>query len=229
VTDTILSWSGGKDSALALRALRDELGIEPAALLTTFAAGEDRVSVHGVRRELLEAQAAAAGLALVAVEIPAGAGNALYEERLAVGLAEAAPAGATVAFADLFLADIRAYREERMKALGYGTLFPVWGRETADLARDFIAAGFEATLVCVDPERLDPAFAGRSFDAALLADLPAGVDPCGENGEFHTFVHAGPILTAPIAVQRGETVTRDGFVFTDLHPADRREQELPNK
>jgi uncharacterized protein (TIGR00290 family) len=216
---TVLSWSGGKDSALALWAMREELGAEPGALLTTVTEDYGRVSTHGVRRELVEAQAVAAGLPLVEVGIPAAASNEVYEERLAAALAAEPLAGVgTVAFADLFLADIRAYREERLTAIGRETAFPVWGRDTADLAQRFVDAGFEAILVCVDPAQLDPAFAGRAFDASLLADLPAGVDPCGENGEFHTFVHAGPIFSAPIAVERGETVTRDGFVFTDLTP-----------
>ena len=211
--------SGGKDSALALQVLRDELGIEPAALLTTFTAGRDRVSTHGVRRELVRAQAAAARLPLVEVEIPAAPPNEVYEERLEAALAEPPLAAApTLAFADLFLADIRAYREERLAAIGRGTVFPLWGRDTADLARRFLVAGFEAILVCVDPRRLDPSFAGRAFDESLLADLPPGVDPCGENGEFHTFVHAGPIFDAPIEVTRGETTARDGFVFRDLCP-----------
>ena len=214
-----LSWSGGKDSALALWALREELGIEPAALLTTFTAEHDRVSMHGVRRELVRAQAAAAGLPLVEVEIPAGCGNELYEQRMAAAWEQPALVGVeTMAFADLYLEEIRAYREQRLLGAGREALFPLWGRDTAALARTFLAAGFGATLVCVDPRQLDPAFAGRAFDEALLAELPAGADPCGENGEFHTFVHAGPIFAAPIPVEVGETVTREGFVFTDLRP-----------
>jgi uncharacterized protein (TIGR00290 family) len=215
-----LSWSGGKDSALALWVMREELGVEPAALLTTITEDFDRVSMHGVRTELVRAQAAAAGLPLVEVGIPAACVNAVYEERMLAALTspplDAAP---TMAFADLYLEDIRAYREERLGSIGRAASFPLWGRDTVALAAEFVAAGFEATLVCVDPRALDPAFAGRRFDAALLADLPAGVDPCGENGEFHTFVHAGPIFAAPIAVEVGETVERDGFVFTDLLPA----------
>jgi len=212
-----LSWSGGKDSALALWVLREELGIEPEALLTTFTEDYDRVSMHGVRRELVRAQAAAAGVPLVEVEIPAACVNATYEERMAAALASPPLVDLpTMAFADLYLEDIRAYREERLRPVGREALFPLWGRDTAELARRFVAAGFEAILVCVDPRKLDPSFAGRSFDEALLEDLPDGVDPCGEDGEFHTFVHAGPIFAAPIAVEPGERVERDGFVFRDL-------------
>lgn len=219
--DTLaLSWSGGKDSALALWALRKELGTEPAALLTTFTEDFDRVSMHAVRRELLRAQARATGIGLVEIEIPAACANETYEQRMAEAFAQAPlDRVGTVAFADLFLADIRAYREERLAAADRRALFPLWGRDTAALAREFIDAGFEATLVCVDPSQLDPAFVGRPFDEALLADLPAGVDPCGENGEFHTFVHAGPIFDAPIEVELGEIVMRDGFAFQDLLPA----------
>ena len=219
MSDVVLSWSGGKDSALALWAMREEQGVEPTALLTTFTEDYGRVSMHAVRRELLEAQATAVGVPLVEVGIPAVCSNEVYEERMAAALA--APPFAEVeefAFADLFLADIRAYREERLAAIGRRATFPVWGRDTAALAARFVDLGFEATLVCVDPRRLDPAFAGRRFDRALLADLPAGVDPCGENGEFHTFVTAGPIFSAPVTVEHGETVERDGFVFHDLLP-----------
>jgi uncharacterized protein (TIGR00290 family) len=219
VSGVILSWSGGKDSALALWAMREEQGVEPAALLTTFTEDYGRVSMHAVRRELLEAQAAAAGVPLVEVGIPAVCSNEVYEERMAAALA--APPLAEVeefAFADLFLADIRAYREERLAAIGRRATFPIWGRDTEALAERFVEAGFEATLVCVDPRQLDRAFAGRRFDADLLRDLPAAVDPCGENGEFHTFVTAGPIFSAPVPVEHGETVERDGFVFHDLLP-----------
>jgi diphthamide synthase (EF-2-diphthine--ammonia ligase) len=157
---------------------------------------------------------------LVEVGIPAVCSNEVYEERMAAALA-APPLDEAreFAFADLFLADIRTYREERLTAIGRRATFPVWGRDTAALAERFVAAGFEATLVCVDPSQLDPSFAGRRFDAGLLRDLPAGVDPCGENGEFHTFVSAGPVFSAPVAFEDGETVERDGFVFHDLLPA----------
>jgi len=218
----VLSWSGGKDSALALWAMREELGVEPAALLTTFTEDYGRVSMHAVRRPLLEAQAAAVGVPLVEVGIPAVCSNEVYEERMAAALAS--PPLAEIeefAFADLFLADIRAYREGRLAAIGRRATFPIWGRETGALARRFVDAGFAATLVCVDPRQLDRSFAGRAFDADLLRDLPASVDPCGENGEFHTFVTAGPIFTAPVQVEHGETVERDGFVFHDLLPLDK--------
>jgi uncharacterized protein (TIGR00290 family) len=215
-----LSWSGGKDSALALRALRDERGEEPVALLTTVTEDYDRVSMHGVRTELVRAQAEAAGVQLVEVGIPATCPNDVYEARMASALATPPlDEVGTMAFADLFLADIRAYREERLAGAGWKAEFPLWGRDTRALAQEFIGAGFEAVLVCVDPSQLDPSFVGRSFDASLLADLPASVDPCGENGEFHTFVHAGPIFRRPIDISPGEAVTRGGFAFQDLLPA----------
>ncbi|MBS1893683.1 MAG: adenine nucleotide alpha hydrolase [Actinobacteria bacterium] len=211
-----MSWSGGKDSALALWTMRGE-GVEPVALLTTVTEDYDRISMHAVRRELLEAQAAAVGVPLVEVGIPAVCTNEIYEERMAAALDS--PPLAEVeefAFADLFLEDIRAYREERLGAIGRRASFPVWGRETGPLARTFIDAGFEATLVCVDPRQVDASFCGRAFDTDLLRDLPESADPCGENGEFHSFVTAGPIFSAPVSVEHGETVERDGFVFHDL-------------
>ena len=215
----ILSWSGGKDSALALHALREEHGREPIALLTTVTEGYDRISMHGVRGELLRAQAVAAGIPLVEVSIPPSCTNDLYEQRIAQALAsDELAATETVAFGDLFLADIRAYREERLASAGKRALFPIWERDTAALARAFIADGFEAVIVCVDPRQLDPSFAGRRFDERLLAELPAGVDPCGENGEFHTFVYAGPIFSHPIACELGAVVTRDGFAFCEVTP-----------
>jgi len=213
-----LSWSGGKDSALALWTLRRR-GREPRALLATVTEDYGRVSMHGVRRELLELQAERAGIPLVEVGIPAGCSNALYEERLAQAFASPPlDVVAMVAHGDLFLEDVRAYREERLAAAGRRALFPLWQRDTTELAHEFVAAGFQATLVCVDPRLLDASFAGRSYDDVLLADLPDGIDPCGENGEFHTFVQAGPIFTAPITTHPGDTVERDGFVFADLHP-----------
>ena len=212
-----LAWSGGKDSALALWTLRREQGRSPGTLITTVTEGYERVSMHGVRRELVAQQAQAARAALVEVRIPVGCSNDVYEERMAEAFA-AAPLRAveTVGFGDLFLADVRAYREARLAQAGRRGVFPLWGRDTAGLAREFVAAGFEAIIVCVDPARLDASFAGRSFDADLLDDLPAGVDPCGENGEFHTFVHAGPVLARPIACRVGEVAERDGFVFCDV-------------
>jgi uncharacterized protein (TIGR00290 family) len=210
-----LAWSGGKDSALALQALRDE-GVEPAALLTTVTEGYERISMHGVRRALLLAQAEAAGVPLVEVRIPPVCPNEVYEARFEAAFAGPLAEVEAVAFGDLFLADIRAYREERLARIDRAALFPVWGLDTAELAQAFVADGFEATLCCVDPAQIDASFAGRRFDDALLADLPPSADPCGEDGEFHTFVHAGPVFAGPIAAARGEVVERGGFVFCDL-------------
>jgi uncharacterized protein (TIGR00290 family) len=224
-----LSWSGGKDSALALLALREEHGEEPVALLTTFTEDFDRVSMHAVRRDLLRAQAAAVGVPLVEVDIPNACVNKVYEARMAAALSSP-PLNSvrTMAFADLFLEDIRAYREEKLALGGWEATFPLWGRDTRELAHAFIDAGFEAVLVCVDPAQLDPSFVGRPFDGALLADLPPGVDPCGENGEFHTFVHAGPIFSEPIRIELGEAVLRNGFAFQDVLPtAARLTRSLP--
>ncbi|HEX4959497.1 MAG TPA: ATP-binding protein [Thermoanaerobaculia bacterium] len=213
----LLSWSGGKDSALALHALRSSPDFEPAGLLTTMTEGYDRISIHGVRRELLERQAEAIGLPLRKVWIPKDCSNEIYEARLATALREVETEGIHhVAFGDLFLRDVRDYREQQMAALGLEPVCPVWGIDTAELARDFLRLGFEAVLVCVDTEVLDPAFAGRSFDEALLRDLPAGVDPCGENGELHTFVHAGPIFRQPLAIKVGRVEGRGRFWFHDL-------------
>lgn len=218
-----LSWSGGKDSALALRALREELGIEPEALITTVTADYDRVSMHGVRRELVRAQAQAVGVRLVEIELPARCTNDEYDARMARAL-EAPPLQsiATIAFADLFLADIRAYREERLAATGRRGLFPLWMRDTRLLAAEFLAAGFQAMLVCVNLAQLDGAFIGRRFDRSLLAGLPPTVDLCGENGEFHTFVHDGPVFGHPVAFEYGEAVIRDGYAFQELLPAPDR-------
>lgn len=205
---------------MALHALRESHGREPIALLTTVTEEYDRVSMHGVRGELLRAQAEAAGIPLVEVSIPPRCPNDVYERRMAQALASAELEGADeVAFGDLFLEDIRAYREDRLASAGKHALFPVWGQDTPALARAFIRDGFEAVLVCVDPRQLDPSFAGRTFDEQLLAELPDGVDPCGENGEFHTFVYAGPIFERPIACELGEVVTREGFEFCDVRLA----------
>jgi uncharacterized protein (TIGR00290 family) len=214
-----LGWSGGKDSALALQALR-AAGREPVALLTTVTEGVERISIHGVRRELLHRQARATGIEVVEVRIPLPCPNEVYEARMEEALARPPlDAVAEVAFGDLFLEDIRAYREERLAPTGRSALFPVWGRDTAALARDFLEAGFEAIVATVDPRSLDASFAGRAYDADFLQELPSHVDPCGENGEFHTFVHAGPVFDAPIAVETGEVVERDGFVYADILPA----------
>jgi uncharacterized protein (TIGR00290 family) len=211
-----LSWSGGKDSALTLWALRLK-GVEPEALITTVTDAYDRISMHGVRRELLAKQAEATGISLVEVRIPPACVNEVYEARMTEAFASAPLASVeTVAFGDLFLEDVRAYREERLTASGRRGVFPLWGRDTGVLAREFITAGFQAIIVTLDPRVLDASFAGRAYDEQLLAELPASVDPCGENGEFHTFVHAGPIFSEPIACETGEVVEREGFVFCDV-------------
>jgi uncharacterized protein (TIGR00290 family) len=212
-----LSWSGGKDSALALWALRREHGLAPHALITTVSESYERVSMHGVRRDLIARQARATGVPLVEVRIPVGCTNDVYDQRMAQALASATLRDVqVVAFGDLFLEDIRAYREARLAMAGRRAYFPLWHRDTAALARRFVEAGFQAVVACVDRAKLDPSFAGRPVDRELLDDLPASVDPCGENGEFHTFVHAGPVFSAPIPIGLGQTVERDGFVFTDL-------------
>jgi len=218
---TALSWSGGKDSTLALERLRQDPAVEVAALVTTVTRDFDRVSMHGVRRELVRSQAAALGLHLVEVEIAAGAGNDAYEAAFAGALADLAADGVgTMAFGDLFLAEIRRYRERQLEAAGWEARFPLWGEDTAALARRFVASGYRAILVTVDPRQLDPEWVGRDLDDAALADLPAGVDPCGENGEFHTFVWDGPIFARPVPVARGERVERDGFWFCDLRSGE---------
>lgn len=216
----VLSWSGGKDSSLALAALRADDRYEVVALLTSITREYDRVSIHGVRRSLLEAQARSIGLPLFEVTLGAASSNAAYEDafRAAVGELRAAhPDVHHMAFGDLFLADVRAYREHQMNSLGITPVFPIWGRDTALLAREFVESGFGAHLVCVDTQQLGAAFAGRVFDDELLRDLPASVDPCGENGEFHTFVSRGPIFRDPIPVEVGELVMRDDrFAYRDL-------------
>lgn len=217
----LLSWSGGKDCAWALHRLRAEPGIEVAGLVTTFNEAFDRVAMHAVRSELIRAQAAACGLPLWPVPLPWPCDNAQYEDRMRA-LCQRARAQniAAVAFGDLFLEDVRAYRERQMAAAGLEPLFPVWGLPTAALAQEMIASGLCATLTCIDTRHLPPTFGGRSFDRQLLADLPTGVDPCGERGEFHTFVSAGPMFSQPVLVARGDQRRDDPFLFTDLLPQD---------
>jgi len=213
----LVAWSSGKDSAWALHEARRAGEVEVVGLLTTVTSEFGRVSMHAVREALLEAQAEAVGLPCRTIGIPFPCVNEVYERRMETALGEARAEGVTrVVFGDLFLADVRAYRESRMAGSGVEPLFPLWGRDTAALAREMLAAGLRATLTCVDPRRLDRSFAGRAFDAALLGDLPPGVDPCGENGEFHTFAWDGPMFRRPVEVATGEVVERDGFVFADL-------------
>lgn len=217
---TLLSWSSGKDSAWSLHVLRRDPAVEVVGLLTTVNRDMDRVAMHAVRRELLQAQAAAAGLPLWEVPIPHRCTNADYEAAMAQAMGRAKDEGiGAVAFGDLFLEDIRRYREEKLSPTGLRPLFPIWGRPTAALAREMIAGGLEARLTCVDPKQLDRRFAGRAFDEALLRELPASADPCGERGEFHTFATAGPMFSRPIPVAPGPVVDREGFVFADLLPA----------
>jgi len=217
---TLLSWSTGKDSAWTLYVLRQTPGIEVVGLFTTVNEAFDRVAMHAVRRALLEAQAAAAGLPLHVIEIPWPCPNEAYEARLGAFVTEQKARGIeAMAFGGLFLEDIRAYREAKLAGSGIAPLFPLWGRETRALAEEMIAGGLKAHLTCLDPKKLPASFAGRAFDRALLADLPAGVDPCGENGEFHTCVSAGPMFAQSIEVRSGVIETRDGFVFADLLPA----------
>jgi uncharacterized protein (TIGR00290 family) len=216
----LLAWSSGKDSAWALHVLRRAAEVEVVGLLTTVSEAHDRVAMHAVRRSLLEAQAEAVGLPVRIVRIPSPCPNAVYESAMAAALDAARADGVeAVAFGDLFLADVRRYREERMAGSGLVPLFPLWGLPTDALARAMIAGGQRATLTCVDPRALPAAFAGRAFDDALLHDLPTGVDPCGENGEFHSFAWDGPAFRHPVPVRGGAVVERDGFVFADLLPA----------
>ncbi len=213
----LMSWSSGKDSAWALHRLHTMPGIEVVGLLTSFNETADRVAMHAVRRLLVEEQALALGLPLVTVALPWPCSNADYERRMRTALAEARARGVThVAFGDLFLRDVRTYRERMLDGTGLAPLFPIWGCETRMLAREMVASGLRAILTCVDPRMLDARFIGRDFDDTLLDELPADVDPCGEKGEFHTFAHAGPMFHRPIPVCRGQRVVRDGFQYLDL-------------
>jgi uncharacterized protein (TIGR00290 family) len=216
----LLAWSSGKDSAWSLHVLRAQAEVDVVGLLTTVNSAHDRVAMHAVRRALLQAQADAADLPLWSVEIPHPCSNEAYETAMSRAVSEARTSGVTgIAFGDLFLEDIRRYRERQMQPTGLRLYFPLWGRPTPALAREMIAGGLRARISCVDPRALDPSFAGREFDERFLADLPSGADPCGENGEFHSFAWDGPMFRHPIAVRGGEVVRRDGFVFADLLPA----------
>jgi uncharacterized protein (TIGR00290 family) len=213
----LLSWSGGKDSAWALHLLRQAGEFEVGGLLTTVNERFRRVAIHGFREELLERQAERAGLPLWKVDLPFPCSNEEYEARMAVTCERAVREGFVgVAFGDLFLEEIRAYRVAKLAGTGLEPVFPVWGIPTDVLAREMMAGGLRARLTCVDPRKVPVEFAGREWDAALLAELPDGVDPCGENGEFHTFCWAGPMFSREIAVVAGERVERDGFVYAEL-------------
>ncbi|HET7930103.1 MAG TPA: ATP-binding protein [Rhodanobacteraceae bacterium] len=215
----VLSWSSGKDSAWSLHVLRQDPDTEVIGLLTTVNANHARVAMHSTRLALAQAQADAAGLPLQVIPLPWPCSNAVYEREMRGALATALAHGAThVAFGDLFLEDIRAYRIRQLQGSGLEPLFPLWGEPTTALARRMLDAGLRAVVTCVDPRQLPASFAGRTFDHAMLDDLPVGVDPCGEHGEFHTCVLAGPMLRAPIRATVGEIVERDGFWFADLVP-----------
>jgi uncharacterized protein (TIGR00290 family) len=213
----LLSWSSGKDSAWSLHVLRQRAEYEVVGLLTTFNEEAGRVAMHAVRRELVEWQAAAVGLPLWTVALPWPCSNEQYERLMAQACTKAVAEGVEgIAFGDLFLEDVRAYREKQLKGSRLEPVFPVWEMPTRALAREMISCGLRAKLTCIDTEKLDRSFAGREFDESLLADLPEEVDPCGERGEFHSFVYAGPMLNAALPVSVGETVVRDQFVFADL-------------
>jgi uncharacterized protein (TIGR00290 family) len=213
----LLSWSSGKDSAWALHRLNLQHPGAVQALLTTVNEAVDRVAMHAVRRDVLHAQARAAGLPLIVVPIPHPCPNDIYEARMQTAVSEAVAAGFTqVAFGDLFLEDVRRYRVEKLAGSGLEPLFPVWGIPTGQLAEEMVATGLRARVACVDTRMLDASFVGREFDRRLLGDLPPGVDPCGENGEFHTCVYAGPMFQAPLTLEPGEVVMREPFVWRDL-------------
>jgi uncharacterized protein (TIGR00290 family) len=215
----LLSWSSGKDSAWALHLLRQQPEVEVVALLTTFNSVADRVAMHVVRRALVELQAERTGLPLWPVELPWPCSNLEYETRMRSACQRATSDGITaVAFGDLFLQEIRDYRVRQLHGSGLEPLFPVWHIPTAQLGRDMIASGVKAKITCVDPSKLSKSFAGRNYDLPLLQALPSDIDPCGENGEFHTFVSDAPVFSRPIAVRAGQVVERDGFVFADVLP-----------
>ena len=216
----VISWSTGKDSAFALHEVRLSGELDLVGILTTVTAAFGRVSMHGVRESLLDRQAEALGLPCWKIPIPSRCPNEVYEREMDIVLEQARRTGVThVVFGDIFLEDLRAQREERLATVGMVGVFPLWKRDTKALAREMIGSGLRATLTCVDPKRLDRTFAGRAYSEGLLAEFPAGVDPCGENGEFHSFAWAGPMFDRTIPVCGGELVERDGFVFADVLPA----------
>jgi uncharacterized protein (TIGR00290 family) len=217
MTKCLVSWSTGKDSAWMVHVLRARGDVQLAGALTTVNESARRVAMHAVRMELLDAQADALGLPLWKVAIPSPCPNEVYERAMSETVSRAVHDGFThIAFGDLFLDDVRRYREERLAGTGLSPLFPLFGTNTSALAREMIASGLSARITCVNPAVLDRRFAGREFDASLLADLPAGIDPCGERGEFHTFAYAGPMFSQPIPIDTGIIVERDGFIFADL-------------
>ena len=214
---TVVSWSSGKDSAWALHLLRQSEEYEIVGLITTLNSAFDRVAMHSTRREVLEAQAAAVGLPLQVIPLPWPCSNQEYEAAMQRACDEAVASGVeAIAFGDLFLEDIRRYREDRLRGSGLAPLFPIWRLETRSLLREMIASGLKARVVCVDPKKMPGEFAGRDLDEAFLRELPAGIDPCGENGEFHTCVYDGPMFREAIPIESGEVVEREGFVFADV-------------
>lgn len=213
----LLSWSSGKDSAWSLHVLRQRAEVEVVGLLTTINSHFQRVAMHGTRYELLKAQASAAGLPLWGVPLPWPCSNQVYEAAMAEACATAVQQGVSgIAFGDLFLEHVRRYREDRLRGTGLDPIFPLWGCNTRELLAEMLDAGLRARIVCVDPSKLPPEFAGRDLDLDILSRMPAGIDPCAENGEFHTFAYAGPMFREPIPIESGEIVTRGGFVFADV-------------
>lgn len=220
-TKVLLSWSSGKDSAWALHRLRQDPAIEVVGLFTTLNQAFERVAMHGVRKQLLVQQAECVGLPLLTIDLPWPCSNEDYGRIMTGFIAEVVAKGIRhMAFGDLFLEDVRAYRERQLEGTGITALFPLWGSDTRLLAREMMAAGLKARISTLDPKKLEMSLGGHDFDEALLAALPEGVDPCGENGEFHTLAYDGPMFMRPLAIKTGETVVRDGFVFTDLLPVD---------
>ena len=223
---TVLSWSSGKDSAWTLHTLREQ-GVHMSLLLTTVNETFGRVAMHGVRRELLEAQAEAVGIPLMVVDLPWPCSNEVYEAKMRAATDQLVADGYdTIAFGDLFLRDIRTYREKQLEHVALEPIFPLWEIPTDALAHQMIDGGLKARITCIDPSKLTSDFAGREWDKSLLDELPSGVDPCGENGEFHTFVYEGPMFTRPIGIRMEETVERDGFIYSDILPAGVVEKEL---